>query len=532
MAPLIYPVETAAGERHAGFAVKARQAMNDSLTPLAYLILPNLPLLLLRHKLTLVPHGVINLECLLLGILSLFIPRSLVFVLLVAEITGAFIYEICYSFQFRLADLITASQSLPDLPRARVIEFVVTVLLVLAVAALVAFGVPRPKHRMRTSLILLAMTVLVAGVDFADGTNPMSHADVMTASHRLSIAPWLTLGVRGEFFGFVDNMSHVRNTSPMDSASAMMMGGFQQISQGPGGARPNVVELVVESWGLFNDSPMAKALVAPYDSPQLRADYDVSFGTAPFDGLTVPGEARELCHAHLGFGILHVKAARARSCLPEEFAAMGYQTVAIHGYTGNVFQRDRWYRQLGFERTWFQPDLAAQGLPECPGVFPGICDTAIVHWIGKRFLAGGSQKPQFVYYMTLNSHIPLPLTPGLPPDNLCSSAAVLQSSEALCSWFRIIHAVHASVAQLALQEVSRPTIFVLVGDHAPPFATPSLREQFSQTVVPYVILMPRALRHSATPGSGAGPARVVAATRGAVRNRTARQETGESSSGN
>lgn len=512
MATTTHSLGPVAGEGPTTFGAALRYLGRRSLTPLAYLILPNLPLLLLRKKLTLVPHGVINLECLLVGILSLFIPRSLVFVLLVLEMVGSFAYEICYSFQFRLVDLLTASKSLPYLSSARVIEFAAAVVAVLVVAAVVAFGVPRSHHRLQTSLILLLVTILVAGLDFVDGTNPYAYADVMKASHRLSIAPWLTLEARGKFFGTVDSESTVGNPSFMDSASAAIMGQIRRTRELPAGARANVVLVVVESWGLFSDAGMARELAAPYDDPQLQSSYDVDSGTAPFDGLTVPGEGRELCHSHLGFGILHVGDAQRLSCLPQEFAALGYETSAVHGYAGKVFEREQWYRQLGFDRMWFRSQLYKENLPECPGVYPGACDWAIAPWIGKHLLSETGGKPQFVYWVTLNSHIPVPEHPELPADRLCSSAAELQNSDALCSWFRIVHALHGSVVQLAIQQASRPTIFVVVGDHAPPFSQPRLREQFSQTVVPYVVLMPRKLLHSVPSQPATTPVTITAAS--------------------
>jgi hypothetical protein len=47
------------------------------------------------------------------------------------------------------------------------------------------------------------------------------------------------------------------------------------------------------------------------------------------------------------------------------------------------------------------------------------------------------------------------------------------------------------VSQLAVEVHDRPTVFVLVGDHAPPFGDPQLRNQFSTTQVPYLMLTPR-----------------------------------------
>jgi len=47
------------------------------------------------------------------------------------------------------------------------------------------------------------------------------------------------------------------------------------------------------------------------------------------------------------------------------------------------------------------------------------------------------------------------------------------------------------VRDLALMPSGRPTIFVIVGDHAPPFRKDSERAQFSQNEVPYVMLLPK-----------------------------------------
>ncbi len=132
------------------------------------------------------------------------------------------------------------------------------------------------------------------------------------------------------------------------------------------------------------------------------------------------------------------------------------------------------------ESKYLSRNWRKRGLPEaCPGAFPGICDTAIPKWVGKEILLTGSAAPKFVYWVTLNSHIPVPAHANLPPDGICERQPDLQSSSALCSWFRLVRAVHGSVQQLALAPESRPTIFVVVGDHAPPFANPRLRVKFS-----------------------------------------------------
>jgi phosphoglycerol transferase MdoB-like AlkP superfamily enzyme len=274
----------------------------------------------------------------------------------------------------------------------------------------------------------------------------------------------------------------------------------------PAGAEsPNVVLVVVESWGALADPQLARAVTTPYNDPRIDANYIASYGAVPFTGLTVPGEARELCHSTVGFGIVHLSADESARCLPAFLHARGYRNVAIHGYVGQMFSRTAWYPKIGFDVTWFGPDLKKAGLPNCVGAFPGTCDQSIASWIG-RLLAGRAQnqdqdqgqgQPLFLYWVTLNSHVPEPAHPDLPDDGVCLSQPALRSSPALCSWFRIVRGVHQSIQQVAIQQASgaklRPTVFILVGDHAPPFGDAALARQFSSTQVPFVMLTPKAL---------------------------------------
>jgi hypothetical protein len=67
-----------------------------------------------------------------------------------------------------------------------------------------------------------------------------------------------------------------------------------------------------------------------------------------------------------------------------------------------------------------------------------------------------------------------------------------QYDNSVCSWYQLVLVVNKSVRQMALKPLSRATIFVIAGDHAPPFDRQEIRDEFSSTEVPYVILLPRA----------------------------------------
>jgi phosphoglycerol transferase MdoB-like AlkP superfamily enzyme len=224
--------------------------------------------------------------------------------------------------------------------------------------------------------------------------------------------------------------------------------------------------------------------------PELLSRYEVTQGTAPFYGGTVAGEARELCGNSVGLYLLKASASELEGCLPKRMAALGYSNIAVHGMSGNMFERSTWWKTIGFNERLFNDRFKEQGLPDCLGAFIGTCDSSIAEWIGKR-LENKDVGPDFIYWVTLNSHLPVlvpsPLKSGAP----CLATLSLSPDTSLCSWYQLVANVHQSAARLAMSKLARPTVFVIVGDHAPPFADSDIARQFSSTVVPYVVLSPR-----------------------------------------
>jgi phosphoglycerol transferase MdoB-like AlkP superfamily enzyme len=224
----------------------------------------------------------------------------------------------------------------------------------------------------------------------------------------------------------------------------------------------------------------------------------------PFNGATVAGEARELCENSFGPHILKASATELHNCLPFRLAALGYHRIALHGMSGHMFDRLKWYGTIGFQEMWFSDQFKQQGLPDCLGAFIGTCDASIAYWMGRR-LAQRNVDPDFIHWVTLNSHlpvlVPLPLAVGAP----CLPSLSLSPNTPLCSWYQLISNVHQSVVRVAMTDLARPTIFVIVGDHAPPFVDPVLRKSFSRTLVPYVLLLPRQTSRIAKGGRNASP---------------------------
>lgn len=471
---------------------------------LLYLIVPNLPVVLLRDPLGLSTHGFLNIECLVVGLVALCAPRIVVFLLLLAEICGAFVYLLCYTFQFSLRTLWAALPYLSKLPANRGTPGVTAAVLTVLAAAVLAWGVPRAQGRQRMKVVawLLAFILLLFSLDIVDGHNPVWPRDDVSAIPRLAMSPVVAIAKREIFFRLMGSSSREAADAPMDSASA------SAVNFAGGGVQPDVVLILVESWGDLRDKGLARALVAPFQDPRVAAHYRITEGTAPFDGLTLPGEGRELCHSHIGFRIQSQISSIKDGCLPAQFHARGYRNIAVHGYMGQMFGRNDWYRQIGFDSTYFRPDFDRAGLPQCEGAFPGTCDASVAQWISGSLLAPPSSQPRFIYWVTLNSHLPVPVHPDLPGDGVCAAHPELAASVPFCSWFRLVSAVHSSAAEVALGKLSRPTVFILVGDHAPPFAQTDLRRRFSDADVPYIVLTPLDAKAPESPSpAGAAPAR-------------------------
>ena len=294
-----------------------------------------------------------------------------------------------------------------------------------------------------------------------------------------------------------DRMPIIKNSTaagkdlPMPSASTRLVGLDTTAASMRESALPNVVLILVESWGKARVADLEAGLVQPYAEEGLFRKYTVRQGTVPFHGATVNGESRELCGSAMGFGLLSASVSQLKGCLPARMNGMGYHTIGVHGNSGGIFNRREWYRRIGFDETWFKEGLQQRGLPVCPGPLPGICDAAASAWIGDQ-LQRDSDSPEFIYWVTLNSHLPVPMTNLVKSPPSCEGIRATAESPALCSWYQLEFNVHRSVAELAMRETARPTVFLVVGDHAPPFSSDKLRSQFSDEVVPYVLLEPKA----------------------------------------
>jgi phosphoglycerol transferase MdoB-like AlkP superfamily enzyme len=259
-------------------------------------------------------------------------------------------------------------------------------------------------------------------------------------------------------------------------------------------AKRNIVVVVVESLGLPVDPALRARILAPFKDSRIAARYDVAFGSSPYFGSTTSGEMRELCGRWDDYQAYTEMV--DTGCLPARLARAGYETTAVHSFSGGFFKRHVWYPNIGFQTSIFGESLRARGVEQCPGVFAGACDRDVPRLLKKELL--GKDQPQFLYFLTVNSHLPIPAYSGMRSDKCENYDAALQAKyPMICRLFAIYGGLSRELVKLFADPDLPPMDILVVGDHMPPFYDRRLRSEFDGERIPWIVLS-----HKSSPPAG------------------------------
>jgi phosphoglycerol transferase MdoB-like AlkP superfamily enzyme len=459
-----------------------------------YIVAANSPFWIASHSMGFLSTGLFNVELVVIGILSLFVRRAVTVTLLFLAMLMDMLRGVNSTYLLTPFEMIRSARYLFEYTPSHFGGFVAvgTCMGMICLMATLAQDDHRTSRERFYIASTLAIFVVFCGtVDVNRGLTAAFRQDFRQGTLRLTRFPAHSLVMSEvQYEGFRRTHSAGADTFVPSASKTMVEFDNASLSARKNAVVPNVVLILVESWGKPTTADLEQFLIRPYLDKKLSEKYILREGTVPFYGPTVAGEARELCGSAMGFGLLTASAPELKRCLPETMNAMGYHSTAVHGYSARMFDRVDWYGRIGFDEMWFRDQLQGQGLPMCPGPFPGTCDAATSAWIGDR-LEKNFGSPQFIYWVTLNSHLPVPIPNLVKDPPSCSDSSITAENPAICSWYQLVFNVHRSVSELALRATTRPTIFLIVGDHAPPFSSSRLRSQFSDRVVPYVLLAPK-----------------------------------------
>lgn len=239
-----------------------------------------------------------------------------------------------------------------------------------------------------------------------------------------------------------------------------------------------VLLIVVESWGLARNAAENQFWQDLWTSPAWRQEG----GGLSFQGSTMKGEFRELC----GFlpDSLYIDAIPdAAKCWPNALREQGWRTQSFHGASAKMYRREHWYPIVGFEQSYFLPQLL-NGSVMCANV-PGVCDYSIAPRVVQTLRGDGKQ---FTYWLTLNSHTPYSESDLSSPQVKDQVCPVLNLQGARCVHAALLYDFMQSLKAALLQDPIPGLQVVLVGDHTPKFFDTQSREDFDDAAVPYMLL--------------------------------------------
>jgi hypothetical protein len=249
-------------------------------------------------------------------------------------------------------------------------------------------------------------------------------------------------------------------------------------------SKTNVLIVVVEAMGQPTSPALQAKLRSMWLRPELAGRYEMSSGLTDYYGSTTSGELRELCQR---WGDYREISTPQPDCLPSRLARLGYQTSSIHAFEASFFDRPNWYPLVGIQRMSWGQDLMSQGVAPCPTVFAGACDRDVPALIGRQLKA--AEQPQFVYWLTLNSHLPVEESKQLGTANCRQLGPELDADlPMVCRLFAIWGDTSAALTKLLSDPDLPPTDVLIVGDHMPPFTLQRARVQFAPDQVPWYYL--------------------------------------------
>ena len=441
--------------------------------------LPNLVFALL-HFILPVQRAWISIDYLALGFLVCWFRGRKFYLALVAILLFC-ADAICAFSGIYYFNFVTAVRYLKDLQQVSLRLVLPLALALLAAACIVAWtgcAADMRKEARRASLLLAVASVLLVPIWLARG---------MLTRSWIKQGPEVLVG-SSLATEIAESMVLFQPAQAQSTRSSAAYFSALPLAYGDGSSPHNVLIILEESLGGLTNGADQDAVLAPLESPEVKAQYTVRRGSVDFFGGTIGGEMRELCDTALGPG--DNPPDTLRNCLPWKFRQLGYHTVGIHGFTKHMFDREHWYPQIGFQELIFHEELASKLKGICGSAFAGNCDTEIAPYIGDLIAARRNQR-LFIHWMTLTSHLPVDDKTAASSQFPCEKFETTRRYHEVCNVIRVQFETNQAIAKLVLRPDLPPMTVILAGDHAPPFMTIQLRALFQQDKVPFVILEPK-----------------------------------------
>ncbi len=228
---------------------------------------------------------------------------------------------------------------------------------------------------------------------------------------------------------------------------------------------PRILYVVAESWGQLANAQAQQVILQNIFQQKERLIH-LSIGYSKAYSATIAGELRELCGLQLkqgGFALGNLAAKQFNNCLPNQLKQRDYHTISVHGTSGLLYDRTRWYAKAGFQHTLFGEHFL--GLKRC-AAFKGVCDKELVAQVADIFQQHQNNK-LFLYWLTLTSHQPYAKKDIYNRRFDCEYFNIQPNSD-ICHNAQLQTQFFDELAKLIQRPEMQGVEVVVVGDHPPP----------------------------------------------------------------
>ncbi len=415
----------------------------------AVAILPNIVFLSLSPW-YMAARPVASMTYLLAGIVALFTPRWVGWSVFILAGTYDLTVIIMHAFHMPFDVALSSLKFMSSLDLTASILYISIFLVVVATSAVAAWIVVKHRQSFRTASCLPALAI-VAAITWGDWTFSYPYSS--------------------------------KSVPAFDSA----MKQTQLSPEAIVAERKNLLIVMVEGLGAIA-KPNMRALFENALSANLpQGRYRLTGGVSPYAGSTTGATSRELCGKWGSF--LNYLGEGEQRCLPRRLADEGYETIAYHGRSFHMFQRDLWYPSIGFTELNFLDELVKDDghrlTGRCGTVFIGLCDVEVAHVVRDKLLENDA-KPKMVYWLTLNSHIPY--APKHNGPLRCGTAGAEIANKTVCELSELWLDVFAKVNHIAASPSLPPTDILVVGDHHTPLWERDANNHFIPRKVDWFLL--------------------------------------------
>lgn len=333
-------------------------------------------------------------------------------------------------------------------------------------------SVSRSELRFKVLRFMTLFFILTYGIDSLNGKSLLNERKVL-AIYDFNLGAALS---RDVLILFKD--LNVVSACPKIENNSIALKTFKNDSSA------NQLIIIMESWGLpknENDWGKLKRIVMNRASSH---SWNFDFGTTKFDGSTVHSELRELFSATGDYRyLLNRDSAKSLQSIFDLKKKQGYTTYSIHSFSGRMFQRGIWWKNIGIDSAYFLEDIIHRKKLDNNQLnyttpFPSLNDEEAFLFVGSL-----PDPKKFAYFLTVNTHLPFNMK--TPNENIQEQWNSNLSDEARNQLNRIVELLTFFTQKSANGDWST---ILIVGDHMPPFSNKNDREFYSSKKVPYLIL--------------------------------------------